>query len=109
VQRKKDRRLAREIRAKDLELEKYRDQIQRNVIFKGETVEILKTNLLEYHGNYSKEHFVGSLGGQLQQMYYIIDEIVRKYPNGLKAYNQKKEEGTDKDYFHRANNIRELI
>ena len=27
VQRKKDRRLAREIRAKDLELEKYKDQI----------------------------------------------------------------------------------
>jgi hypothetical protein len=55
--------LAREIRAKDLELDKYRDQIQRNVIFKGETIEILKTNLAEYHGYYCKEHFVGSMGG----------------------------------------------
>lgn len=72
-------------------------------------MEILKTNLIEYHGNYGKEHFVGCLGGQLQQMYYIIDEIVRRYPNGLKTYIQKKDDGNDKDYFHRANNIRELI
>lgn len=36
VIRKQNRRVAREIRAKDLELEKFKDKVQQNCIFKGE-------------------------------------------------------------------------
>jgi len=43
--RKKQRREAREKRAKDQALEKYRDEVERLVIFKGEAVDVLKTNL----------------------------------------------------------------
>ena len=66
VIRKENRRIARDVRAKDLELDKYRDQIERNVIFKGEVVEVTKTNLVEMHGFFGKEMFLGSLGGQIQ-------------------------------------------
>jgi len=45
VVRKQNRRLAREKRAKDNELEKYRDLIERNIIFRGEIKEVLKENL----------------------------------------------------------------
>jgi hypothetical protein len=65
--------------------------------------------LVEYHGNYVKDHFVGTLGGQVQQLYYIIDEVVKRNPQGLKMYMQKKVENTDTEYFTRANNIRELM
>jgi len=109
VVRKQNRRQAREIRAKDLELDKFRDQIQRNVIFKGEVVEVVKNNLIEMHGFYGKENFLGSLGGQIQQIYYIIEEIIKKYPQGLKNYMQKKVENNDEDYFSRPNNLRELM
>ena len=52
---------------------------------------------------------MGSIGGQLQQIYYIIDEIFRRYPDGLRTYLEKKVDGADIDYLSRANNIRELM
>lgn len=42
-------------------------------------------------------------------MYYIIEEIIKKYPQGLKNYMQKKVENNDEDYFSRPNNLRELM
>lgn len=110
VKRKADRRKAREVRQKDFELEKYKDQIQRNVILKGEVVEVLHTNLVEYHGFFSSEKYLGSLGGQLQQIHYVIEEISKKYPQGLKTYMEKKvEENVDSSYFEKPNNLRELL
>jgi len=109
VIRKAERKKAREIRAKDLELEKFRDGIQRNLIFKGERQEVLKTNLLDIHGFLSKESFLGTLGGLVQQVYYIVDDIVNRFPAGLKTYMEKKVENVDDDYFTRPNNLRELI
>lgn len=48
-------------------------------------------------------------GGQLQQVYYILEEIVKKYPQGLKMYMEKKIANDDEDYFARPNNPRELL
>jgi len=63
--RKQERREAREKRAKDEELERFRDTVERNVIFKGESLEVLRSNLLEIHGNYISNNYIGTLGGQL--------------------------------------------
>ena len=63
--RKQQRREAREKRAKDEELERFRDTVERNVIFKGESLEVLRSNLLDIHGNYIASNYIGTLGGQL--------------------------------------------
>ena len=43
------------------------------------------------------------------QIYYVLEEITRKYPQGLKMYMEKKIANDDEDYFARPNNPRELI
>jgi hypothetical protein len=74
-------------------------------------IDVLKTNISDVHGNYSKETFVGTIGGQLNQLYYIVEEIEKKFPHGLKVYMEKQleQENPDKEYFDRPNNLRELI
>jgi len=64
--------------------------------------------LLDIHGNYISNNFIGTLGGQMMQINYVIEEIANRYPAGLKDYMQKKIEGTDEEYFSRPNNLREL-
>ena len=107
--RKEKRREARIKRAKDQELEKFRDQVQRNVIFKGEVLEVLKTNLVEYHGFYTSEKYIGALGGQANQIYYVLDEVMKKYPDGLATYLDKKSKNAEDEYLLKANNPRELL
>ncbi len=43
------------------------------------------------------------------QIYYILEEIIKKYPQGLKNYMEKKIQADDEDYFLRPNNLRELL
>jgi hypothetical protein len=50
-----------------------------------------------------------TLGGQLQQVFYVLEEIQSKYPQGLKMYMEKKIANDDEDYFTRPNNPRELL
>lgn len=76
---------------------------------KGEQVNCLSTNLVDITGNYSKEPHVAVPGGQLLQIYYVFEEIIRKYPQGLNNYVKKKVKNDDEDYFLRPNNPRELL
>lgn len=78
--RKANRRLAREKRAKDQLKEKYRDQIERNIIFKGEIREVMKENLHDVHGNYQRDSYIGTFGGQIMQLFYVFEEITNRYP-----------------------------
>lgn len=43
------------------------------------------------------------------QIYYVLEEIIKKYPQGLKMYMEKKIANDDEDYFVRPNNPRELL
>jgi ribosomal protein S13 len=52
ISESKKRKESRIKREKDEELERFRDTVERNVIFKGEVNEVLKSNLLDIHGNY---------------------------------------------------------
>jgi hypothetical protein len=65
--------------------------------------------LVEIHGNYTKEQYVGAPGGQLMQIYLILEEIMAKFPTGLKNYMEKKIQNDDEDYFTKPNNLRELL
>lgn len=39
---------------------------------KGEVTQCLSTNLVDYHANYTREPHVGAPGGQLLQIYYVL-------------------------------------
>jgi hypothetical protein len=78
--------LDREKRAKDQALDDFKDKVERNIIFKGETVSVLTTNLSDVTGNYSVEKIIAAPGGQLLQIYYILEEILKKYPKGHLNY-----------------------
>ena len=80
-ERRAERKIARERRAKEQAKTKMRDEIRRLLIEKGQVVSpVVSTELLEIHGCYEKgKQFLGALGGQLQQLYYVINGIVQKY------------------------------
>jgi hypothetical protein len=107
--RKKRRREAREKRAKDQALEKFKDEVDNFVVMKSETVNCLSTNLLDINGNYQTGPYLGAPGGQLMQMYLIFEDILNRYPQGLKNYMEKKIQNDDEDYFTKPNNLRELL
>jgi|TARA_B110000305_G_C19436489_1_gene639281 hypothetical protein len=65
--------------------------------------------LVEPTGNYQAGPYLGAPGGQLLQIYYVLEEIFNKYPHGLKQYMEKKIQNDDEDYFLRPNNPRELL
>lgn len=80
-----------------------------NVIMKAEIVTCLQTNLLDVNGHYSKENFQSAPGGQLMHIYLILEELMNRYPQGLKNYMEKKIQNDDEDYFAKPNNLRELL
>ena len=43
------------------------------------------------------------------QIYLVLEEIINKYPQGLKNYMEKKIQNDDEDYFLKPNNLRELL
>lgn len=69
---------------------------------------MLKTNVTDIFAHYFNSPVVSVFGGHLYQLKYVLDEIVKKYPNGLKTYREKKVENDDEDYFLRPNNLREV-
>jgi len=65
--------------------------------------------LLDVFGNFQGGPYIGAPGGQLLQIYYILEQINLKFPNGLRNYMEKKIQNDDEDYFLRPNNPRELL
>lgn len=60
--------------------------------------------------HFCSDRMLCAYGGQLMQVYYVIEEIIRKYPQGLRMYMEKKTMNDgDEDYFARPNNPRELL
>lgn len=109
VIRKEKRKLLREKKAKDEALQRFKDQVYSNIILKGEKVNILSTNLVDMDSHFCSDRMLCAYGGQLQQLYYVLEEISIKYPQGLKMYMEKKIANDDDDYFARPNNPRELL
>jgi len=61
-------------------LEKFKDEVDNFVIMKAEIVTCLQTNLVDVNGHYSKENFQSAPGGQLMQIYLILEEFMNRYP-----------------------------
>ena len=91
-QRRAERKAAREKRAKDQAKTQMKNEIRRLLIDKGSVVSpVVNSDLLDIHGCYQRgTQFLGALGGQLQQMYYVVNAILKKYDErSLEAYYKK--------------------
>ena len=101
AQRRADRKIAREKREKEQAKQKMRDEIRRILIEKCQVATpVVNTELLEPHGCYERgKQFIGALGGQLQQIYYVVNAILKLYPaqTSLVDYHQKVAEDPKSD------------
>jgi len=84
IKRRAARKKARETREKDMEKDKMRREITKFMVEKGGTLqsEVAHSILTDVHGCYIKgQPFLGALGGQIQQWYYVIAAIKKVYEN----------------------------
>lgn len=69
----------------------------------------MKTNLVDIDSHMCSDKMLCAFGGQIKQLYYVVESIVKKYPQGMKMYLEKKYANDDEDYFARPNNPTELL
>lgn len=87
------------------------DEIKKNIIHQGE-VRSPATNyeLTDIHGNYEKgKQFLSAIGGQIQQMYYILDTIFVKYADDLNEYHKRQQADPTDESLKKPQNPRELL
>jgi hypothetical protein len=68
--------------------------------------------LLDFHGCYEKgKQFLGALGGELQQIYYVINAIVKKFSktSDLSDYFARVTEDPKQESVKHAKTPRELL
>lgn len=110
MQRRADRKIAREKREKDNKKQAMLDEINKFMVDKGANCVsgIASEILLDVHGCYEKRPFLGALGGQIQQWYYVINAISELYANeDLRPFYKNLEQ--DPKSVTKANTPRELI
>ena len=67
-----------------------------------------KINLLDFNANFSDKSHIGVPGGQLLQLFYVLDQIKIHFPIGLKTYTSRKLMH-DYEYFLEPHEPRELL
>ena len=113
-ERRAERKIQRETRAKEQAKAQMRDEIRRILIDKGQVQSpAYNTELVEIHGNYEKggKQFLGALGGQVQQIYYVINAILKVSDNekDLQDFYAKLAEDPKSDAVKNPRNPRELM
>ena len=114
AERRAQRKIAREVREKENAKKKMRDEIRRLIIDKSTMVSpVANTELVDIHGNYERgKQFLGALGGQLQQLYYVINAVFSVYSNegqALKDYTEKIREDPKQESLKNPHSPRELV
>jgi len=114
VQQREQRRLDREERAKREAKAALRAQINRHIIDKGQVLpNVAGEPLLDIYGSYEKtssSKFFAAIGGQLQQIYYVVDALFQIYPEtDLQEHFQKRQEDPKAEAVQKASNPRELL
>ena len=110
-ERRAERKAAREKRAKDQAKAKMRDEVRRLLIDKGAVMNpVASTELLDINGCYEKKQFLGSLGGQIQQLYYVVNAILKQFPeDSLRDYYDKLAEDPKQEALKNPRSPRELL
>ena len=111
---KQQRRRDREEREKKNAKAALRAQIMKHIIDKGEVKNgVASEPLLDIYGSYERtaaNKFLGGIGGQLQQIYYVIEAMFELYPESdLTEHFAKRKEDPKAEAVQKANNPRELL
>lgn len=112
-ERRAERKLAREKRAKDQAKAKMTDEIRRILVDKSKVENpAVNADLLEIHGNWQRgQQFIGAIGGQIMQLYYVVNAIMKLFPaeESLKEYYKKMAEDPKQESVKEPQNPRELV
>lgn len=112
-ERQNERKIAREKRAKEQAKTKLRDEIRRVLIDKVQVVSpATSQELVDIHGCYERgKTFLCSLGGQLQQLYYVLNAIFKALPEDkiLQEYYTKMNDDPKQESLKNPKNPRELL
>ena len=112
-QRRAERKIAREIRAKEATKAKLQQEIRKMLIDKGTVISpAFGAELLDIHGCYEKgKQFLGALGGEIQQIYFVINAIVTKFAktSDLAEYFARVAEDPKQESLKHAKTPRELL
>jgi len=96
AERRAERMIAREKRAKEQAKAKIRDEVRRLLIEKGAVVTAVSSELIDIHGCFERaKQYLGAIGGQLQQLYYAVNAIFKLYEKEnihLKQYTERMAE-----------------
>lgn len=113
-ERRAQRKIERELREKEAAKEKLRGEVRRLLIDKATVVSpVTSGELLDIHGNYDRGNkYMGALGGQLQQLYYVVNAIFKTFSNenaALRDYQDKMREDPKADSVKNPHSPRELV
>lgn len=74
---------------------------------------VVNGELLDIHGNYDRGNkYMGAIGGQLQQLYYVVNAIFSVYSNenaALRDYTEKLREDPKAEALKNPHSPRELV
>ena len=89
-----------------------RDEIRRVLVDKGTVVHpVVSQELQEIHGCYQRgNQFMAALGGQTQQLYYVVNAILQTFPDdsALLEFYQKAAEDPKQEAIKNPKHPREL-
>ena len=72
------------------------DEIRRILVDKSKVENpAVNADLLDIHGNWQRgQQFIGAIGGQIMQLYYVVNSILHLFPadENLKEYYKKMAE-----------------
>ena len=109
IKRRADRKIAREKREKDNKKQLMLNDIKTYMVDKGSLCVngIASEILMDINGCYEKKPFLGAIGGQIQQWYYVLDAISELYADeDLKGFYAKMQKDSKNV---KATTPRELI
>ena len=113
-ERRAQRKVERELREKEAAKEKLRGEVRRLLIDKATVISpVTSGELLDIHGNYDRGNkYMGALGGQIQQLYYVVNAIYSTFSNenaALRDYVEKMKEDPKADSVKNPHSPRELV
>jgi hypothetical protein len=88
-----------------------RAEILKFIVLKGEWKQpSINTELLDLHSNYeSSKNTLTNIGGQFQQLYYVVSQILDIYGDDLSELYKRRQLNPADDLSKKALNARELM
>ena len=111
LHRKQERRRTRELRVKEQIKAVLKAEILKLIVDKGEIRGPAAIyELLDIHQNFESHKLVlTGLGGQVQQLYYVLNSIFEIYGDDLTSFHSRRQANPNDELSKKALNARELL